>query len=62
MKGELTMNISQIRARLASAKENVKRDPWYVGTRVYITDVGELLEEVDRLTAKIAEAALKGGE
>lgn len=44
------MNISQIRARLSRAKENVKRDPFYVGTSVYVTDVEELLEEVDRLT------------
>ena len=44
------MNIEQIRARLASAKENVKADPFYVGTSVYIADVEELLEEVDRLT------------
>ena len=44
------MNIDQIRARLARAKENVKADPFYVSTNVYIADVGELLAEVDRLT------------
>lgn len=42
------MNIDQIRARLAHAKEHVKADPWYVSTNVYIADVGELLAEVDR--------------
>ena len=42
--------LEQIRARLARAKENVERDPWYVSTSVYIADVEELLEEVDRLT------------
>ncbi len=47
------MNISQIRARLARAKENVERDPFYVSTRVYIADVGELLDEVDRLMEKL---------
>ena len=46
------MNIEQIRKRLEHAKARVWTDPWYVGTRVYITDVEELLEEVDRLTAK----------
>ena len=54
------MNISQIRARLARAKENVGQDPWYVGTRVYITDVGELLDEVDRLTAKPERSGANG--
>ena len=49
------MNIEEIRARLARAKENVERDPWYVSTRVYIADVEELLEEVDRLTDELAQ-------
>ena len=40
------MNIEQIRARLASAKENVKADPFYVGTSVYIADVEELLDQL----------------
>ena len=44
------MNNDQIRKRLEHAKEHVKTDPWYVSTRVYIADVEELLEEVDRLT------------
>ena len=44
------MNIEQIRKRFERAKENVERDPFYVGTSVYIADVEELLEEVDRLT------------
>lgn len=52
------MNIEQIRARLSLAKENVKRDPFYVSTRVYIADVEELLEEVDRaITAETELAA-----
>ena len=46
------MNIDQIRKRLERAKARVWTDPWYVGTSVYIADVEELLEEVDRLTAK----------
>ena len=44
------MNIEQIRKRFERAKARVWTDPWYVSTRVYVTDVGELLEEVDRLT------------
>ena len=40
------MNISQIRARLDRAKENVKAAPWYVSTNVYIADVGELLDQL----------------
>ena len=46
------MNNEQIRKRFERAKEHVKTDPWYVSTNVYIADVGELLDEVDRLTAK----------
>ena len=54
------MNISQIRARLSRAKENVEHDPFFVGTNVYIADVGELLEEVDRLTAKLERSGKNG--
>ena len=54
------MNITQIRARLSLAKENVKRDPWYVSTNVYIADVEELLAEVGRLTAKLERSSENG--
>ena len=42
------MNNEQIRKRFERAKEHVKTDPWYVSTNVYIADVGELLDEVER--------------
>lgn len=42
--------LEQIRKRLERAKARVWTDPFYVGTSVYVTDVEELLGEVDRLT------------
>ena len=50
------MNIDQIRARFERAKENVKADPWYVSTNVYIADVGELLEDLEAKERELAEA------